>query len=315
MRFRVEWRIELKGKTVLFGGSGFLGPVILEKYPDVVSVGRTTPPSYISNQHIQIDDMDMLDLLDEEEIDNVIFLIGSSDHQHLNSSVTAGIDINVYPLKKALAYFSKRKIKKFICFTTILLYDTHHMTMPVGESQVINPYLNEYVFSKFLSERVVEYYAEKVPSIIIRCSNIYGPTKLVRPDLVPTLIQKLLGPNEASVWSKKPVRDFIFLEDAADALMLLLNSEYTGPVNLGTGNSCSIEYITNILKNCSGKDVKDLNLEVSGPMNFCCDISLLQSITGWNPKFTIDQGIRKTYFKMEEWANECKWWEVKESNK
>lgn len=298
----------MRGKTVLFGGSGFLGPVILEKYPEVVSIGRTPPPSYVGNRHIQIESSDDLEILDDEGIENVIFLIGSSDHHYLNSSITAGIDFNVYPLKKALAYFSKRKLKKFICFTTILLYDVNKMTLPVSEDQAIYPYLNEYVFSKFLSEKVVEFYADQVPTIIIRCSNIYGPTKLVRPDLVPTLIQKILSPNEASVWSKKPVRDFIYLEDAADAIMLLMDTPHTGPVNLGTGSSSSIGHIADILKNCSGKETVDLNMQTSGPMNFCCDMSLLKRLTGWKPKYTIEQGIEKTYSRMKGWADECKWW-------
>lgn len=299
----------MPGKTVLFGGSGFLGPVILEKYSEVISIGRTPPPSYINNRHIQIDSVDDLTILDAEEIDNVIFLIGSSDHHYLNSSVTSGVDLNVYPLKKALAYFSKRKLNKFICFTTILLYDMNKMTLPVDEDQAIYPYLNEYVFSKFLSEKVVEFYADRVPTIILRCSNIYGPTKLVRPDLVPTLIQKILSPSEASVWSKTPVRDFIYLEDASDAIMLLMDTPHTGPVNLGTGISSSIGHIADILKNCSGKETIDLGMEVSGPMNFCCDMSLLNRLTGWTPKYPIELGIEKTYYRMQEWAEECKWWQ------
>ena len=38
-----------------------------------------------------------------------------------------GIDFNVYPTQKILNYLKKRKIKKFICFTTILLYDQSKM--------------------------------------------------------------------------------------------------------------------------------------------------------------------------------------------
>ena len=53
-----------------------------------------------------------------------------------------GIDLNVYPLNKALAYFSKRKLKKFICFTTILLYDQNKFKLPVSEDQQLNPYIN-----------------------------------------------------------------------------------------------------------------------------------------------------------------------------
>ena len=74
----------MRRNTVLFGGSGFLGPIILEKYPQVISIGRTPPPPYITNRHIQIDSIDDLAILDSEEINNVIFLIGSSDHHYLN---------------------------------------------------------------------------------------------------------------------------------------------------------------------------------------------------------------------------------------
>ena len=121
-----------------------------------------------------------------------------------------GIDFNVYPLNKALDYFSKRNLKKFICFTTILLYDQNKLTLPVDESQKINPYVNKYVFSKFLSEQIVEYYKDLVPSIIIRLSNIYGYTKLNRPDLIPTIMQDIFEKEKVEIWSNKP-KEILFL--------------------------------------------------------------------------------------------------------
>lgn len=298
----------MDSKTILFGGSGFLGPRILEKYPDIVSVGRTPPPSYIKNKHIHID-IDHLEALDSVDFDKVIFLIGNSNHHEINESQTMGIDFNVTPLKKILFYLQKRKIKKLICFTTILLYDVNKMVLPVGEDQEINPYINEYVFSKYLSEEIVKFYREKVPVIVVRFSNIYGPTKLVRPDLVPTLIQKCLSPNEVSVWSKKPIRDFLFLDDAAEAIMALLNTDFIGPVNLGTGNSVSIGHITDILENISGKKITDLEKQVSGPMNFRTDITRVNTLTGWTPRHSLEEGLKITYEQMRQWASECRWWE------
>lgn len=296
-------------KTILLGGSGFLGPIILEQYPEIISVGRTPPPLYIKNQHVQIDSLDDLGALDSIEFDKVIFLIGSSNHHLINDSPSMGLDCNVTPIKKALYYFKNRKLKKFVCFTTILLYDVHKMKVPVDERQEINPYINDYVFSKYLSELVVDYYKDHVPSIVVRISNIYGPTKLVRPDLVPTLIQNLLSPNETSVWNKSPVRDFLFLDDAAEAIINLMDTEYTGVINLGSGESTSIGNIVEILETVSGKKVRDLGKLVSGPMNFRCDISLVKKLTGWKPKHTIDEGLGLTYERMKKWAPECRWWE------
>ena len=47
-------------KTLLFGGSGFFGPVILSKNPDIISVGRTKPPIECKNKHIQLDDLNQI---------------------------------------------------------------------------------------------------------------------------------------------------------------------------------------------------------------------------------------------------------------
>ena len=300
----------MNSKTILLGGSGFLGPIILEKYPDIISVGRSEPPSYIQNQHIQIDSLDDLSALDSVEFDKVIFLIGSSNHHLINLSPTMGLDFNVTQLKKALFYFQKRELKKFVCFTSILLYDINKMKIPVDETQAIDPYINDYVFSKYLSEEVTRLYKDKVPSIVVRISNIYGPSKLVRPDLVPTLIQNILSPNAVSVWSKKPVRDFLFLDDAAEAIIKLMETDYTGVVNLGSGSSVSIGRIAEILEDISGKKVNDLGKDVPGPMNFQTDISLVNKLTGWVPKHTIDQGVHLTYERMKEWAPDCRWWEL-----
>ena len=148
-------------KTLLFGGSGFFGPIILSKDHDIISVGRSKPPKEVKNQHIEMKNLDEIYKLDNLDFDKVIFLIGSSNHHEINVNTNMGIDYNVFPLNKALDYFSKRNLKKFICFTTILLYDEKFLKLPVDENQKINPYINKYVFSKFLSEQVVKFYSNK----------------------------------------------------------------------------------------------------------------------------------------------------------
>ncbi len=283
------------GKTLLFGGSGFFGPVILAKDPEIISVGRTKPPEDCKNKHIQMNNLDELKILDNIEFDRVIFLIGSSNHHEINKVTDMGINLNVYPLNKALAYFSKRNLKKFICFTTILLYDQNTMSLPVDESQKINPYINKYVFSKYLSEQIVSFFSNSVPSIIVRLSNIYGYTKLKRPDLIPTIMQNIFEKNQVTIWSDKPKRDFIFTEDAADAVLKIIKSDFCGTINLGSGEMSSLKKICQITENLSGKKIISQNKEVSGPMEFNTDISKISQITGWKPKFDIAQGLEKTF--------------------
>ncbi len=282
-------------KTILFGGSGFLGPVILKKNPDIISIGRTKPPLEIKNEHIHLKSLDNLQSLDSIEFDKVIFLIGSSNHHEINKSITMGLDYNLYPTKKILNYLSKRKIKKFISFSSILLYDVNKIKLPVDEKQDINPFVNDYVFSKYLSEEVVKFFYNKVPSIIIRLSNVYGYTRLIRPDFVPALIQKSLSDKEIKIWSDKPKRDFIYSEDASDAIIKLLDSDYTGILNLGTGTMSSCSEIVSIIEKLSGKKVISEDKKVWGPMEFNSDITLLRKLTNWKPKHSLEEGLEKTY--------------------
>ena len=291
-------------KTLLFGGSGFFGPVILSKNTNIISVGRTKPPKECKNLHIQLNSLNDLHILDDLEFDKVIFLIGSSNHHEINEKTDMGLDLNVYPLNKALSYFSKRKLKKFICFTTILLYDQKSLSLPVGENQNINPYINKYVFSKYLSEQIINFYSNKIPSIIVRLSNIYGYTRLRRPDLIPTIMQDIFTKETITIWNDTPKRDFIFTEDAADAVLKLIESDFKGIINLGSGKMSSLKEICEIIRKLSGKKIISENKKVSGPMEFNTDISKIKQITGWEPMYDIKSGLSKTFNVMKSYQEE-----------
>ena len=92
--------------------------------------------------------------------------MGSSNHHDININIDMGIDFNVYPLNKALDYFSKRNLKNLFV-SQQYFYMIKKLVIPVDESQEINPYANKYIFSKFLSEQIVKFYQNKVPSILL----------------------------------------------------------------------------------------------------------------------------------------------------
>lgn len=286
-------------KTILFGGSGFFGPIILKKYPNIISVGRTKPPKGIKNKHIHIKNLNYLKKLDKINFDKVIFLIGSSNHHKINKNINIGIKYNFDPLIKIMEYLKNKNIKKFLCFTTVLLYQNEKPGLPVSEKNKTNPYKNNYIFSKHLMEEVVSFYKNSVPSIVVRLNNIYGYTKLKRPDLVPTIMQDLFKKKTISVWNSKPVRDFIFAEDAAEAVVRLLNSNYQGVVNVGSGKSHSVKKLIKIISSVSGKTIKSKNIPVEGPYKLITNINLLKKITKWKTKHSFNEGLTKTYKVMK----------------
>ena len=292
---------EMNKKTILIGPTGFLGPSFLKFDPSITAVGRSSLPDDLTNRLVKIgSDLDFSPL-DDLEFDNVIFLIGSSDHKVLNAHPTMALEQNVLALSSFLHYLkkSKRKVNKIVNFTTMLQYDSSKMNIPCNEIQPRKPYVNNYVMSKFISELITEQYRETFPIIDVRISNVYGPTSLYRPDIVPSLIWKLLETGEASVWNMSPKRDFIFVEDAVTAVLKLINSNYSGPINLGSGVSSSVKELCACLEGLSGIKITDQGIPVSGHMEFCQDLSLIKKTIDWEPQFDLAQGLEKTYREME----------------
>ncbi len=296
----------MKNKTILIGPTGFLGPAFLKMDPSIIAVGRSLLPDYLSNELIEIGSNLDFSPLDNVDFNNVIFLIGSSEHKLLNSHPTMAIEKNVLALSSFLTYLKKsnRQINKIINFTTMLQYDSSKMAIPCDEDQPRNPYVNNYVMSKYISELITEQYRDSFSIIDVRISNVYGPTPLYRPDIVPSLIWSILENREASVWNKSPKRDFIFVEDAVNAVLRLLESSYSGPINLGSGVSSSVAELCASLEKLSGITISNQDIPVSGHMEFCQDISLIKSIIDWSPKYDLQRGLKKTFDEMKSFFKE-----------
>jgi nucleoside-diphosphate-sugar epimerase len=288
--------------TILFGGSGFLGSFILNAYPDVISVGRTKPRA--PNRHIPVQSLADLDCLKGVPFDKVIYIIGNTNHSNLERETIppgepTAFDYHVTPLLQTLEQLKQYPIRKFIHFSSIFLYDDKKMTFPVSESAPIDPYKTRYVMSKYLAEEVATFYSKHMPIITIRLSNLYGPTPLKRWDLIHGLCRGLLETGRTQVWSSRPERDFIYVEDAAHAIAKLLHTDYTGTLNLGTGTMTSIARVKEILEQVSGGVIEVLDKPVQGPMKFQCDMTAMNGLIDWTPR-SIEAGLRSTFEAMRE---------------
>jgi len=272
----------------------------------MVSVGRTPPPTL--NRHIPIKSLADLGCLSEVEFDRVIFIVGNTDHHNLERETiprdeATAFDYHVWPLIQALEQLKQHRLEKFMLFSSVLVYDEKKITLPVSESAPIDPYRNRYVMSKYLGEEVARFYSKWVPIITVRMANLYGPTPLERFDLIHVLSRKLVRDGRAEIWSRRPKRDFIYVEDTARAIMQLLHSNYTGLVNLGTGIMTSVGEVVDTLAEISGCPIHDRDIPVSGPMEFQVDTRRIFSLLDWRPEVPVREGIRRTYLAMKEQLN------------
>jgi nucleoside-diphosphate-sugar epimerase len=102
--------------------------------------------------------------------------------------------------------------------------------------------------------------------------------------LVPSLVRALSAGQAATCHAGGHVRDFLHVADVADALVALLRSDVTGPVNIGSGSPLRIGDIARHIAETLGRP--DLLTIADGPaehLMVCANIARLRDEVGWRP--------------------------------
>ncbi len=137
-------------------------------------------------------------------------------------------------------------------------------------------------------------------------SNMYGPGDHfdpVRSHALGALIKKMVDAKENSapfvpVWgSGKPVREWLYVEDGAEAMIRALEIEpFLDPINIGVARGVSISELANMIKN-----EVDFNGELrfdpskpDGAAYKTVDGSRGKDLLGWQPEIDLEEGLRRT---------------------
>ncbi|MBS3915672.1 MAG: GDP-L-fucose synthase [Bacteroidetes bacterium] len=183
---------------------------------------------------------------------------------------------------------------------------------PLKEDYLLSGFLeptNEpYAIAKIAGIKMCEYYREQYGCNFISAmpTNLYGINDNYHPDnshVLPALIRKFhearsLGKSEVVIWGDgTPLREFLYADDLADALVfLLLNYNEKQFINVGYGEDISIADLANLIKDIVGFEgnlVFD-NSKPNGTPRKLMDSSRLFSL-GWKPGTKLRDGIRLAY--------------------
>jgi nucleoside-diphosphate-sugar epimerase len=125
----------------------------------------------------------------------------------------------------------------------------------------------------------------------------YGPHE--RPErFVPSVIRALLGNRPAQCSHGNQKRDFLFVEDAAAAMVALLDSKVSGPVNIGSGEPVALRDVAykigNLLNRSELLRFGEVPVAPDDPPLLVADVTRLEKEVGWTPQYDLDRGLRKT---------------------
>ncbi len=165
-----------------------------------------------------------------------------------------------------------------------------------------------YGWEKLFSERMCRHFLEDygLDVKVARYHNIFGPNgtydggrEKAPAALCRKIIESILENKKTiDVWGDgKQTRSFLYIDDCVDATLKLFNSEFHGPINIGSEEKVSInEMISKIEKISNQKVSKNYQLDKpKGVRGRNSDNTLIRSQLNWDPKYTLYQGLEKTY--------------------
>jgi len=262
-----------------------------------------------------------LDLTRQKEVED-FFMAEKPEYVFLSAAKVGGILANsTYPAEFIYQNLAiavnvvhaayKSKVKKLLFLGSSCIYPKL-CPQPIKEEYLLTGPLettNEaYAIAKIAGLEMAKFYCKQygVNFISAMPTNLYGPNDnfdLKNSHVIPALLRKFYEAvrykkDEVVIWgSGKPKREFLFIEDLADALLFLMeNYNEESYINVGTGFDISISELVNIIKNISGfqgKVVYDSSKPDGTPRKLL-DISKISSL-GWKPKTSLEEGLKITY--------------------
>ena len=240
---------------------------------------------------------------------------GENDADIMHNSVS--INLNVLEAQKEFNDYTVINTTKIFYSGSACMYPEHNQLDPNNpdcreeSAYPANPD-SEYGWEKLFSERLYLAYNRNynIPVRIARYHNIFGPEGTWeggREKAPAAICRKVAYLPETGggieVWGDGlQTRSFLFIDECIEATRRLMDSDFMGPVNIGSEEMVSINELVDTAAKVSGKVVKKLyKLDApTGVRGRNSNNDLIRENLGWDYSQTLEEGIRKTYTWIKE---------------
>jgi nucleoside-diphosphate-sugar epimerase len=214
--------------------------------------------------------------------------------------------INLHMLEEG----RKAGVKKFFYSSSACIYPEYNQMDPDNpkcseESAYPAAPDSEYGWEKLFSERLYFAYRRNfgVQVRVARFHNIFGPLgtwcggREKAPAALCRKIAETPKGGEIELWGDgKQTRSFLFVEECVEGIRRLMESDFSGPVNIGSEEMVTINQLAEIIMDVAGKRVRIKH--VPGPLGVRgrnSDNHLIRKKLGWEPKLPLHAGLATTY--------------------
>lgn len=297
-------------KILVTGGAGFIGSAIVPKLQsenhdvyvfDNLSFGNRAFINVIDDHFFlgDIRDAEAVSKAVQEIMPDVIIHLAAVHFiPYCNEHPFESSDINIRGTMNVLDAAKKAEnLNKIIFASTAAVYPISDNA--VSETDEKRP-LDIYGLSKLAGEQLMQkfYFETKIDTICCRFFNAFGPNE-TNPHLIPEIERQLRdGHRTIALGNLTPKRDFIHTHDMANAVLAMINLKNTGydTFNLGRGIEYAVTEIVSTFETLLNEKIT-VNIDPSRTrkverMHLLANVDKLKQKTGWEPKWTITEGIK-----------------------
>ncbi len=333
----------MKKNILITGGAGFIGShvvrLFVNKYPEskIYNLDKLTYAGNLENlkdiEHREnytfikgdIVDGEFIGLLfDKYKFDGVIHLAAES---HVDRSIANPMEFVMTNVIGTVNLLNAAKVhwkddfrgKLFYHISTDEVYGSLGEEGLFSETTAYDPH-SPYSAAKASSDHFVRAYHDTfgLPTVISNCSNNYGANQFPEK-LIPLFINNIKNNKPLPVYGKgENVRDWLYVEDHANAIDVIFNKGKIGETyNIGGNNEWTnidlIKVLCKVMDKKLGREegtseklitfVKD---RAGHDLRYAIDSSKLQKELGWKPSLQFEEGIEKTtdwYLNNQEWLD------------
>lgn len=309
-------------KILITGANGFVGSNLskrlIAKGAKVIAFtrGGINPPSLLILENLvpkiyKVEKGSLLnfervnEVVSKNKIDYIFHLAAQPLIEVGRESPIQTFEVNIRGTWNTLEAARQNRVKKIVVASTTHVYGDNP-NLPYKEEYFPQP-SRPYETSKAAADLLAQSYADtyNLPVEIPRFVNLYGPGDFNFSRIVPKVILSLLKKEDPEVWDLGAVRDFLYIDDAIDGYLALVekklpDSKRVRVFNFGSGKPMSmIKLAKEILKVSGDKSLKLIIKETPKErekeiIKQYVSITKAKQLLGWKPKNSLEQGLKKT---------------------
>jgi nucleoside-diphosphate-sugar epimerase len=305
-------------KILVTGGAGFIGSHIVDRLMkddfdvtviDDLGTGSLANVSYHQeNKNFHFVEGDIRDInLIKKTLKDIDIVFHEAALANVALSVKDPIatnQVNVEGTLNLLNASCDLDVKRFIFASSAAVYGVTKSPRK-KEDDSLNP-TSPYGVSKLAAENYVRVFQKLhgLKTVSLRCFNVYGSRQRVDVHgsyggVISIFINRILRNMPPIIHGDgEQTRDFVYVNDVVEANMLAMNGENAAgeAFNIGTGKNVSINHVAEILKHVLNREnLEDIHTEprLTDIKHGYADISKARSILGYEPQFSIEEGLAK----------------------